>query len=474
MPFSLGGGGSMLKKLTDLEIPIDKPFDNDRLSREKVAINLTNLLKTVSEPFVLSVNSPWGGGKSTFVKMWKQHLENENHPCIYFNSWENDYCDNPLIAFISEISEFIDKENEMRKEQESESRLKTIGAELIKDAVPLAVKYATAGIVDKDLLYKYIELVKEGSKEDGYISEYVKEQVKNYIDNKKTITKFQENLNKLKNELRDIGKKSPMIIFVDELDRCRPDYALKMLEGIKHLFCIREIVFVLSIDRNQLSEIVKSSYGSGMDAHGYLRRFIDLEYDLPLPENINFCDYLFNEYNLDEIFNSRNEVFGYDKEHFIRTLSKFSDVFEFHLRTIAQCFMKINIAIRTTQPNNNLFMEHLIFLVFLKAKDSNLYYKFKNKDVEIEAIISSVQNNWEGKEFFKSPTGQYVITIILEHFYDFPLAEGPLVQIRPLVRYSEDDLKNVKDLAKYFQEQGYRHIHDLVFNRIEFTEAFLI
>ena len=83
----------MLRKLPEIDIPQDNPFKNDKLDRETIAHYLTRLIKSSSEPFVLSINSQWGDGKTTFIKMWCQYLINQGHPCIYFNSWEKDFSD---------------------------------------------------------------------------------------------------------------------------------------------------------------------------------------------------------------------------------------------------------------------------------------------------------------------------------------------------------------------------------------------
>ena len=74
-----------------------------------------------------------------------------------------------------------------------------------------------------------------------------------------------------------------MVFFVDELDRCRPTYAVELLERIKHLFEVDNIVFVLALSTGQLESSIRSLYGDGLDAPGYLRRFIDLEYPLREP-----------------------------------------------------------------------------------------------------------------------------------------------------------------------------------------------
>lgn len=111
---------------------------------------------------------------------------------------------------------------------------------------------------------------------------------------------FRKELEKYVNEFCE---KKPLIFIIDELDRCNPHYAVKTLERIKHLFNIPNIVFVLSIDKEQLSNSVRGYYGSDLiNADEYLKRFIDIEYTLPDPNVDSFSKYLYDYYDFNTIF----------------------------------------------------------------------------------------------------------------------------------------------------------------------------
>ena len=81
-----------------------------------------------------------------------------------------------------------------------------------------------------------------------------------------------------------------MIFFIDELDRCRPNFAIELLEVIKHLFYIDNFIFIISIDKDQLSYSIANIYGHNMDTEGYLRRFFDLDYTLPRISSKEYID----------------------------------------------------------------------------------------------------------------------------------------------------------------------------------------
>ena len=90
-------------KPSEFVVPTDKPFANDKLERNKCADSLTNLVQNVPGPLVISINGGWGTGKTVFLRMWKQHLQNSSFTTIYFNAWQDDYCHDPLIALIGQI-----------------------------------------------------------------------------------------------------------------------------------------------------------------------------------------------------------------------------------------------------------------------------------------------------------------------------------------------------------------------------------
>ena len=94
----------MVIKHYDIEISEDDPFHYCKLDREKYADILTNIIRSYPSGFVMAINNKWGAGKTTYVKMWKQSLINQEFKTIYFNAWENDFEDNPIRTFITLLS----------------------------------------------------------------------------------------------------------------------------------------------------------------------------------------------------------------------------------------------------------------------------------------------------------------------------------------------------------------------------------
>lgn len=185
---------------------------------------------------------------------------------------------------------------------------------------------------------------------------------------------------------------------MDELDRCRPDFAVALLERIKHLFNVNHVVFVLSIDRGQLRESVKALYGSGMDADGYLRRFIDLAFSLPEPEvdNKTFAEHLCRRTSLEEVFaqrrNGENEA-----QALIESFAIYAKRFRLSLRAQEQAFTELNIAIRTIPNEANIVSPALAFLVALRASRRGIFDDLRQKRIpisEISDMFKSGRRSW--------------------------------------------------------------------------------
>ncbi|MDP2049071.1 P-loop NTPase fold protein [Cypionkella sp.] len=114
----------------------------------------------------------------------------------------------------------------------------------------------------------------------GAVSSEVRDSAKNLWtvekERKDAVKSFKELLVKLTED-----EVSPIVIVIDELDRCRPDYALSVLEVIKHFFAVPKVHFILGINGVALENSVKARYGAEMDAESYLRKFINVSFSLP-------------------------------------------------------------------------------------------------------------------------------------------------------------------------------------------------
>lgn len=214
----------------------------------------------------------------------------------------------------------------------------------------------------------------------------------------RTLTDYQELeniLDNFKKGLFEITSKlngKNIYVFVDELERCRPTFAIELLEAIKHLFGVKGLVFVLGIDREQLKHTISNIYGCGMDGEGYLRRFIDLELELPQPDIKKFTKYLQKSF---EIVNEDNHkgslTCGYDM--FDTFFNLFALIYPMQLRDVEQIYAKFNVITKMFDENTNKIMPILAILLVLKTKDKSLYNQFTSENLSYKNIEMFLDKN---------------------------------------------------------------------------------
>lgn len=357
------------------ELDLINPFKTCKLDRKRYAVILTELLNNNSKGFVMSLNNKWGTGKTTFVQMWKQDLENNGFKTIYFNAWENDFEDNPLTAIIGELKSVLKSES-----SQSFNKLIETGLQLSKHIFPTLIKAILNKYIDSDNLKINLEQIVEDSK-DLY-----KREVDEYINRKESIKEFRNYLSKYVADNTSNGK--PLVFIIDELDRCRPNYAVSILEQVKHFFNVPNVIFVLSIDKEQLGNAVKGVYGTDLiDSEEYLRRFIDFEYSLPNPSHRVFCEYLIEKYNFKEFFDDRHKgMIGNDLPSFITFTSFIFEHGNLSLRQqekfIAHCYA----VLKTARPKRQILSTLFLTLIYVKTYQIQLYEGIRNKTYSIEQL----------------------------------------------------------------------------------------
>lgn len=314
----------------------EDPFKNDKLGREDSIRNLTMLMEGTDTPMVMTVSAPWGSGKSSFVQMWKAYLESEEggkHPCIMFDAWKHDFHKEPLLAAMGEIGAFIKTHEAAYPEAQSyfekclkhaPKLLKAVGGV----ASLLSFVHPAVGIVGKG--------AKTAEKAIENVNSYVFEE---YSLQKESVEDFKQELANFIQLITNGGETGPLYFFVDELDRCDPEYAIRLLESVKHFFDVEGIVFVLSVDRKKLGSMVRVRYGDGFDADGYLKRFVDIDYEISEPERENWIRYL-----CEDVLQLLGEPVAKDRkqlEEFLETAIELADDFQLTARDIEKVFLKL-------------------------------------------------------------------------------------------------------------------------------------
>lgn len=271
---------------------------DDRLFRSEQAAYLTDFLSRYkSDSYVLNLNSQWGTGKTYFLKRWANSIK-DKHPAIYFDAWSNDFHNDPLTLILSELISQLKLllQGESSDNKELVDSLLTKAGKVVKATAPEVVKGAIKALirVDVDDVAERIEATQQEDMVANAFSSATKKVLDLHKNQQESIGELKEVIGDTLNQVicRDNsdGKKrwSPMYVFIDELDRCRPTFAIELLEVIKHIFSMEKVVFVIATDTSQLQHSIRAVYGAGFNSEKYLERFFDKSFTLTEPELARF------------------------------------------------------------------------------------------------------------------------------------------------------------------------------------------
>ena len=344
---------------------LKKSILGDYVGRNDGIVNFIKFLDAIDGNIAIALNDNWGNGKTFFVKQVQMVLQSynesnrdlsdiknfigqkidnyqfKNYLPVNYDAWSNDNDDDPILSIIFRMLESIeDLEDYEVKDQSWWDRL-TSGLELIS---------TTFG----------------GPRIKNFFDSIKGENILKEIKKSKEIDEILNNIFEIVLEKQPEGTR--IIFFIDELDRCCPNYAVRMLERIKHYFIHEKIVFVLSINEIELQHTIKRHYGNDFNADQYLHRFFDFMLPLPMGdkrkfyETINFesstvrfkiADIIIRKYNF-----SLRETIRYLSYLKVALLKKYNT--EFH--------------------TENLFYFEVLapFLIGLNIHDSNKFHDFIN------------------------------------------------------------------------------------------------
>jgi uncharacterized protein YeeX (DUF496 family) len=358
----------MTLKSRDIEIFEDKPFENCKLDREQYAEVLTAIVQNYDDGFVLAVDNKWGEGKTTFIKMWKRYLELQKFKTIYFNAWEHDFGNDALTAILSEL-----KSLDLGRSDKSKELIRK-GVKVGKNLIPILVSALANKYIDIKEIKESINAINDG------LIDIFEEEINDYASKKAGLEEFRTELSKF---LKDL-KQRPLIFFVDELDRCNPKYAVEVLEIIKHFFSVDGIVFILSIDKEQLCHSINGYYGSdNIDSNEYLRRFIDIEYSIPSPSVDDYCNILFFKYGFNKLYSGN---FSPTNETIVSTISETLSIHKPSLRVLEKFFIHLKLVSSSINLNYDQ-IDLLLIINYLRFFHKNTFDKIVAAKITYEELL---------------------------------------------------------------------------------------
>ncbi len=407
-------------KRENIDLTLD---EHDIFQRKKFINNLSSLFRNTSDGLVITIDSQWGEGKTTLIKQWEKKLStDDNFIPIYYDAFRNDFSKDPFLSIAVEIHEALEKEiKKTGGDPKNKSQLETLKKHTIAISTGFlrlltrsAVTSLTGGLfqtedINKDVGKSIENLLFSTIEHDA------KQKFQAHLNLRNTIDDYQSHLKSMLS--LDKGKNKKIVFFVDELDRCRPIFAIEVIEKIKHLFSTDNVFFVLAINKKQLLEIIKHNYGiQEGDGENYLQKFVHIETKLPPLDNVTlsrdtlnvkirkFIDQLLELHELSDFFKHRMDA----KKSIVNLLATFSEP-RITPRAIERTLSLIAVALGSSEGSihdDSRILNTLCNMAVLKTCAPELYQRWKNGQFTtrreggyLESIIfDQLKKNFQIKE----------------------------------------------------------------------------
>ena len=357
--------------MTDYSVMKDFTFGSrDEFTREPIAEKIIKLLDSAIDVSPMIIDGKWGTGKTEFCFKLKNLIEADNtndYKIGYVNAFQADHANEPLLTLIAAVAGLYEPKDRVKFIKKAIPYLRLVTGIGLKSGLSLILgKY---GSELSDEYSEGMEDINEGSK--SFIDQSLESMIKDQIEAEK-------NLHTLQTTLVEITEKNPVILLIDELDRCRPDFAVAMLETIKHVFDIENVQIVLVTNVEQLKATIKHSYGSETDSHSYLYKFFKYQINLPttskgaenrtVDNNVTYFRKVVQESKVIPQSFKDNEL--------IYEIPTFLDVGTLSLRNIEQIVRCIEtlVVFENIERSKSLTIEQIlmVFLSFVYMMDKDL------------------------------------------------------------------------------------------------------
>lgn len=245
----------------EFEVSPENPYVNDTLGRQRRVDALCNLIKEeAATAAVVSIDGGFGTGKSVFLRMCAACLRDAAVHVVEFNAWQQSHTNDPLVDMVATLAAASSSDTESLKKI-----VLSMAGRVAFNTLGQVVGAATGGVLDLTSI--------AGANDDVPSDRFTAwSEAEDHVANfKRALAELVE------------GGDGPLVVLVDELDRCLPSYAMELLNTARHLFDVPGVVIVLGINRVELGHRVQKVYGQSCDADAYLRRFVDLPISLGDP-----------------------------------------------------------------------------------------------------------------------------------------------------------------------------------------------
>lgn len=386
-----------LKSETVLQ-SIDNAFldsESDFFDFRDLIDRLTSMYSKMEGGTVAILDGKWGSGKTTFCKAWSNNLINKGFPALYFDAFSVDLNASPYEALSGAI---MKRAHELQAESTPKYKkfvdaAARVGKSLAGSATNVAIRAASMGLVGEEDLKSagdagktLVDRLADGG--EGAVKRALEAQAKSAED----VNAFKAALADLPSLLAPPGPENmglPLVFIVDELDRCRPDFALGVIEILKHLFDAKGVNFIISTHVPQLIRSVNHRYGIGEFSNEYLEKFYDFTINFTTGvgqegrrATRRFISHLANELQVGDS-DTRYEIARY--------LQNSLPNFEPSLRQIEKVFLNLILIFPAKEDREKYDNFIVIYLTILMVMRRDLYVKARSGILKYEEMNEFLQ-----------------------------------------------------------------------------------
>jgi len=349
------------------------------------------LYQNIEHGSVSILHGRWGTGKSTFARKLKVHLESDGFSVSYFDAFANDYTESPFLAlnahFIREIELSGNSATDSGKKIKAHAA--KAGRHILTAGAKIGVKAITLGLIGGPEIVDLGKIAEDISEEAGEISEAAAKRIlENFADSESEFAAFRSAISGLPKALAGessvIGK---TVVIIDELDRCRPDFAIGILEILKHLFDADDLHFLLVTNRDFLKESVRAKYGLDSHADEYLEKFYDfiVYFEEPQSGRFQHAAATLVGRQIDELISDSD---GQDKAELKEYLQQLAFGFDMTLRQAEAIATNASLAYLTF--NSRVFRPTILIAIMslYRTRFPHIYESIKRRDFDVKELLS--------------------------------------------------------------------------------------
>ena len=382
------------------ELALGFDGSTDIFQHKDLATRISTLLSNLQGGSVCLLDGRWGTGKSTFVKQWSAELKKSGIRNIYFDAFASDYIDTPFTAL---AGVFVRAAHEAKRRSDDPKVRKFIdkaakvGKALAATTAKVGFKAATLGAMDGSEIEGFASAIADGLGEIAESS--VKKLLEEHADRESEFEAMRSAFAELAMSIRKHESdqaEGPLVVFIDELDRCRPDFSLGILEILKHFFNVDGVHFILVTSKSYLECAVSGKYGFGESSGEYLEKFYDFVvlFELNHEKHVAGSVQNFTNLTLDRFIPNDTQ----DSYDFKETIKEYCISYKLTLRQIENVCINSCIAYLAVKDDKIFKSGFLIsFASVMKAIDLPLYKKLRDGTLNWNEAKSFIaRGSWDG------------------------------------------------------------------------------